>query len=138
MQEAFAEYDLDVSEIDMIPTCFADLDVSARTDHGIVYLNYTLLCDGDFFKDYSYLVHEYSHVAQQTTGNKATKGADDGIYLDNPHEIEGFQNQIEWIAETFGDNDADKYVDKMLNHHEMKGKKKEEKKQELKAKIDDE
>ena len=42
------EYGLGVDVIDLIPTVFEDLDVSAKTDHGIVYLNYKLLEDGEF------------------------------------------------------------------------------------------
>ena len=33
------EYDEDVDIIDFIPTMFGNLDVSAKTDHGIVILN---------------------------------------------------------------------------------------------------
>ena len=60
MLEVFREYDVPIEEIDYIPTMFSDIDVSARTDHGVIYLNYKLLCDGDFFKDFSYLTHEGS------------------------------------------------------------------------------
>lgn len=136
MINIFKEYDVDINEIDFIPTYFKDLDVSAKTDHGIVYLNYKLLCDGDFFKDYSYLVHEYSHWLQQTTGNSPTQSSDDGNYLNNPFEQEGFQNQIHYIAEHFGDNEAEKYVDHLLEHHEIDNKKeKKDKKETLMAKV---
>lgn len=135
MKNVLEEYDLDVSEIDVIPVMFKELDVSARTERGVVYLNYKLLCDGDFFKDYSYLVHEFTHYAQQTTGTKPTQGADEGDYLDNPYEVEGFQNQVEWIGEHFGEDEADEYVDDMLDFHGLKGKDKEEKAEELKSKL---
>ena len=42
MQDSFKEYGIDINEIDLIPTCFADLEVSAKTAHAIVYLNYKL------------------------------------------------------------------------------------------------
>lgn len=135
MQKAFDDYGLSVDEIDYIPTAFSDLDVSARTDHGIVYLNYKLLCDGDFFKDFGYLIHEYSHYAQQTAGTEPTQGSNDGDYLENPHEVEGFQNQVEWLADTFGEDEAEEYVNKMLSYHGLKGEEKEEKADELTAKI---
>jgi hypothetical protein len=136
MQGVFKEYNVDINEIDLIPTYFKDLDVSAKTDHGIVYLNYKLLCDGDFFKDYSYLIHEYSHWLQQTTGTKATKSSDDGSYLDNPYEQEGFQNQVEYIADQFGDEEAEQYVDDLLEHHEVEDKKEiKDKKETLMAKV---
>lgn len=123
MVKIFKEYDVDINEIDLIPTYFKDLEVSAKCDHGIIYLNYSLLCDGDFFRDYSYLIHEYSHWLQQTTGSKATKSSDDGDYLHNEFEQEGFSNQVEYIANQFGDGEAEKYVDDLLEHHEVDDKK---------------
>lgn len=136
MQRVFDEYKVDINEIDFIPTFFKELDVSAKTDHGIVYLNYQLLADGDFFKDYSYLVHEYSHWLQQTTGAKPTQSSDDGDYLDNKFEQEGFQNQIEYIANQDGEEEAKDYVENLLDHHEVKSKKERtDKKEILLAKI---
>ena len=135
MQQIFNDYNLDIEEIDYIPTFFKKLDVSAKTDHGVVYLNYKLLTDGDFFKDYSYLIHEYTHWCQQTTGDKPTKSSDDGEYLDNKYEIEGFTNQVEYIAGEFGDDEAEDYVDDLLEHHEIDGEKYDDKKEELMAKV---
>src|ERR1700683_4482930 len=66
MQRICKDYDVSIDYIDYIPTTFADLDVSAKTIKGAVYLNYKLLCDGDFFKDYQYLIHEWLHHFQQT------------------------------------------------------------------------
>ena len=122
MLRVFAEYDIDINEIDYIPTYFADLDVSAKTDHGIVYLNYKLLQDDFDNMDVSYFVHEYSHWLQQTTGDKPTKSSDDGDYLQNPYEQEGFQNQVEYIAEQFGKDEAEEYVDHLLDHHDVNDK----------------
>jgi uncharacterized protein YxeA len=94
------------------------------------------LTDGDFFKDFSYGVHEMTHWLQQTTGTKATKSSDDGSYLDNPYEQEGFQNQVEFIADQFGDQEAEQYVDDLLEHHEVEDKKEvKEKKETLMAKV---
>lgn len=129
------KYEEDPSIIDYIPTTFADLDVSAKTDHGIVLLNYKLLCDGDFFKDYSYLIHEYSHFFQQCYGEKPTQSSEDGNYLDNPYEQESFQNQVEYIAEQFGENEAEDYVDHLLDHHEVEKEDKQDLQDVLMEKI---
>src|ERR1700676_5014620 len=107
VQEMFKEYDVDIEEIDFIPMRFGPLDVSAKTDHGVIIYNYKLLCDGDFFEDFSYGVHEMTHYLQQTCGTKPTKSSDDGSYLDNTHEQEGFQNQIEYIANQMGKSEAE-------------------------------
>ena len=122
VKNMFKEYDVDISEIDYIPMMFGNIDVSAKTDHGVIIYNYKLLTDGDFFKDFSYGVHEMTHWLQQTTGSKATKSSDDGNYLDNPYEQEGFQNQVEYIAEQFGENEAEQYVDDLLEHHDVDSK----------------
>jgi hypothetical protein len=126
MQRVFEDYDVDIEELDLIPITFADLDVSAKTDHGVVYLNYKLLCDGDFLKDYSYLIHEITHILQQTTGTKPTQGANEGEYLKNPAEQEGFQNQIEYIAKEEGPEEAEEYVENLLDHHDVKSKTKKD------------
>jgi len=136
MQKIFKDYDVDISEIDFIPTYFKNMEVSGKTDHGIVYLNFRLLCDGNFSKDYSYLIHEYTHWLQQCCGDKPTKGADDGDYLSNPFEQEGFANQIEYIANTEGKEEAENYVEDLLDHHDKDGEEKEELKDTLMSKAD--
>lgn len=136
VKRMFKEYDVDIAEIDFIPMRFGNLDVSAKTDHGVIIFNYKLLTDGDFFKDFSYGVHEITHWLQQTTGTKPTQSSDDGSYLDNPYEQEGFQNQVEYIAENFGDSEAEEYVDQLLEHHEIEDEDEvEDKKETLMAKI---
>lgn len=132
----FHEYGVDINEVDYVPMKFGDIDVSAKTDHGIIIFNYKLLEDGDFFKDYSYAIHELSHYLQQSTGTKGTKSSDDGNYLNNPSEVEGFQNQLEYIANEFGEDEADDYVDHLLDHHEVTDNaEKTDKKEELLAKV---
>ncbi len=136
VQSMFKEYGVDIEEIDYIPMMFGNIDVSAKTDHGIIIYNYKLLTDGDFFKDFSYGVHEMTHWLQQTTGDKATKSSDDDDYLDNPYEQEGFQNQIEYIANQFGEDEAENYVDDLLEHHEVDSDKEfKDKKETLMSKV---
>lgn len=131
IKEMFEKHDVDVSEIDLIPMAFADLDVSARTDHGIIYFSTKLLEDGNFEKDDHYMVHEIVHFLQHTTGTKPTQGAMDGDYLKNPAEIEGFQFQTDYISDTRGDDAAEDYVNKVLDHHDESGKERESKKEVL-------
>jgi hypothetical protein len=130
------EYGVSVDYVDLIPTRFEKLDVSAKTNHGIVLLNFKLLEDGSFYGDYGYLVHEYSHFFQQCLNAKPTKGTSGEGYLDNKFEIEGFQNQIKYMDEEFGKEEAEKYVDKLVDYHDLKGNKKEDKKDELLDLVD--
>lgn len=122
IKDMFKEYDVSLDEIDLIPICFAEIPVSARTDHGVIYLNYEMLND-DILDEDHYLVHEITHFLQQTTGNKPTKGSDDGNYLDNPVEKEGFKNQVGYIADNKGEKEAKKYVTDLLDYHEVEGNK---------------
>ena len=136
VQKMFKEYKVDIEELDYIPMRFGSIDVSAKTDHGVIIYNYKLLTDGDFFKDFSYGVHEITHWLQQTTGNKPTQSSDDGSYLDNPFEQEGFQNQVEFIANRDGEDEAENYVEHLLDHHEIEfDKERDNKKETLMAKV---
>lgn len=136
VQKMFKEYGVDIEELDYIPMRFGTLDVSAKTDHGVIIYSWKLLTDGDFFKDFSYGVHEMTHWLQQTTGTKPTKSSNEGSYLDNPFEQEGFQNQVEYIANHDGEEEAENYVNDLLEHHEIDSKKeKEDKKETLMAKV---
>jgi hypothetical protein len=123
VKKMFKEYDVDIAEIDFIPMMFGDLEVSATTNHGVIIYNYKLLMDGDFFKDFSYGTHEINHYLQQTTGKKATKSSDDGDYLHNEFEQEAFSNQVGYIDDQFGKEEDKKYVDELLEHHEVDNKK---------------
>lgn len=127
--ELFKKYKVSPELLDYIPIYFADMDVSAKTEHGIIILNIRLLEDGDYEKNDHYIVHESCHVLQQCFGDEPTQGADDGDYLLNPYEQEGFQNQTEYLAETRGEEDAEEYVDQVLDHHDVEGKEREQKKE---------
>jgi hypothetical protein len=121
VKEMLKEYEIDRSEIELWPICFAEIPVSARTDHGIIYLNIDLFNDGDINENIEendhYLAHEMTHVCQQSTGSKATPGSTDDNYLDNPTEQEGFSNQTKYISETKGDDEAEDYIDQVLDYH---------------------
>lgn len=133
MQEICDKYDFDIEDLDLIPVKFDDIDVSAKTDKGVVTLNYRLLEDGDFFKDFGYLVHEFGHHIQQS--NKPTQSADDGDYLLNPAEQEAFQYQVKFIDDQFGKDEAEDYVDQVLDHHDVDNKKERNHKENILMKL---
>lgn len=134
-QKVCKEHDVSPDVIDLIPMKFADLDVSARTSKGVISFNYKLLCDGDFIKDLMYLIHEATHYLQQVYGDEPTKKDSDEHYLDNEAEVEAFQNQVKFLDKEFGDNVADHYVNRVLDHHDFDGKRRDKKEEELKEKI---
>jgi len=132
VQEMFAKKGLDIDIVDFIPIMFGKIDVSAKTDHGIIILNNKLL--DDWLKDkksidqFSYGCHECTHFIQQCFGEKGTQSASDGSYLDNPYEQEAFQNQVKFLADNDSEDKAINYVDDLLDHHDVNGKDREKKK----------
>ncbi len=135
MKEIFAKYDEDIDIIDYIPTMFGNLDVSAKTNHGVVILSYKLLTSN--FKDnYSYLVHEYQHWADQCLGTKPTASSEGDNYLDNKHEEKAFQQQVKYIADVDGDDEAEEYVDNLLEYHEVDEDDVKDKKDTLMSEVD--
>jgi hypothetical protein len=72
------------------------------------------------------------HWLQQTTGNVAGHKTVDE-YLDKPTEMEAFQVQIDFKERHEGEEEADEYIEDLLDHHDIKDKdEREEKAEELK------
>ncbi len=122
----FKKHNVNIDYLDYIPMTFSDsIDVSGRTDHGIIYFNAKLLEKQDQLDHYC--VHESLHWIQQCFSSTATQGANDGNYLDNKFEQAGFKAQTEYLSETRSPEIAEKYIDRVLDHHEVDSKKEREK-----------
>jgi len=129
IKEKFKEYGVSISEIDDIPVCFCDLDVSAKTKDKKIYLNIGMLFDRNINPTH-YLIHELIHFLQQKTGlNKNESDTED--YLDKESEKEAFQAQVDYKKRDEGEHGAEEYVDGLLDHHGLSGKKRKNKKKEL-------
>jgi len=129
IQDLFNKHKVDLEVVDFVPMCFADnLDVSARTMHGIIYFNSKLKNSDDIFH---YAAHEITHTIEQCFGDGPTEGSTDDDYLDNIHEQHGFQTQTRFISETESPEKAEAYVEKVLEHHDIPESEKEEKKEDL-------
>jgi hypothetical protein len=131
MENLLDEWGVDKNVIDLIPIAFKDLEVSGRTDHGIIYLNYDVLDRDEDIDNDHYLVHEITHYFQQCYGDKAVKPAEKGKYLDDENEQESFQNQTEYIADEYGEDEARKYVEKVLDTHNIDDQKERSEKTDL-------
>jgi len=121
------ENNIDYDFIDLVPMALADLDVSARTDKGCIYFNHSL----DEEELDHYMMHEFTHAIQQCFSDGPTQGSDDESYLDNEYEQEGFKAQTEYLSETKGDGEAEEYINKVLDHHDVKGREREKRKKDL-------
>jgi hypothetical protein len=129
------EYNVNENIIFHIPMMFDELDVSAKTNKGIIILNNKLL--ENFENNHSYLIHEMNHWFAQCFGDKPTKGSDDGEYLDNKYEVEAFKDQVEYIAEEESKEEAEEYIDDLLDHHDITNREeKKDKKKEFLSQID--
>lgn len=127
----FKEYGVPIEEVDKVEVSFVPLDVSAKTKHKKIYINESMLADDSEVKDpTSYLVHELTHYLQQRTGH--TKGHEQvSDYMDKPTEEEAFQAQIDFKKRHEGLEEAEEYTEELLDHHKIKGKKRQKKKEKL-------
>ena len=128
----FKEYGVPIDKIDDIHVEFADLDVSAKTKDQKIYINRSMLDPDSKIKDPTpYLAHELTHVLQQMTGNtEGHKATDD--YLHKPTEQEAFKVQVEFKERNEGEEEANDYVESLLDHHDKGGKERKELKKILK------
>jgi len=117
---------------DAFPLDFDDIDVTAKTVNGTIYLSPKVM-EMNFDIVMRYVIHEFIHVLQhineERDGDKKSDKNQD--YLDREDEIEAFQAQIEYDAQARGPKAVEKYVDDLLDFHEIEGKDKKEKKKTL-------
>jgi hypothetical protein len=133
--EKCKEYGVGPDFIDDVPISFDDeLDVSAKTVNGEVFLNGALFDANDWVDQMRYIQHEGTHILQQATGkvNEKTNKED---YLDDPNEIEAFQAQIAYMADHESPEELQKYLEQLLDHHNIQGKERKEKIKELTEEI---
>lgn len=130
----FLRFQVPIEAIHEVPIDFEDLDVSAKAKKGRIIINRKLVADGDFVDDLHYIVHELVHVLQQHTGAVNDYGdLSQYDYLDNPLEIEAFQEQIKFIAAYKSPEEAEEYLQGLLDFHELEGKDRKRKEFELRG-----
>lgn len=132
--EVLEEYQESPSIVDDVPLSFDELEVSAKTINEEIILNEKLL-DADWEDIMRYAIHEMVHVLQQRAGKvNAESQAED--YLDDDNEIEAFQTQLSYMYDNETEEEIQEYLDNLLDHHDIKGKEREDKKEELLEEID--
>lgn len=123
------EYGWPPNFVDDVKITFEPLDVSAKTINGRVILNDSLFDKGDWHDQMRYIIHELTHVIQQEEGMVEGK-VDKNNYLDDPNEQEAFQVQLEYMDEHTPE-EVQRYLENLLDHHNIKGKERKEKKEVL-------
>lgn len=135
ISEILDEYNLDRDFILGVPISFEDLDVSAKTVNAEIKLSNKLL-KKSFDIILRYAVHEFVHAAQHATGKKELKTDKAEDYLDKETEIEAFQYQIKFDADNRGEEEAEEYVDELLEYHDIGDGERKEKKKELMEEVE--
>jgi hypothetical protein len=128
----FRHFKVPVEQIFSIPLKLKEMDMSARAQDGIIYLNKKFVDEGEILELLPYAVHEITHVLQQRTGqadNQAIR--EQAHYLDRPEEVEAFRNQIALIEDLKGQKEARKYLEELLDFHNLKGSERKGKSKEL-------
>ena len=134
--DLFARFNIPIEQFEKIPIGFKPLDVSAKTKNGHIWLNENLLDSGELAGHLPYVIHELVHVLQQISGAVADHDpADYDEYLDDPLEVDAFKEQISFIHNYKGEDDAKKYLDELLDFHELDGNQRKSKERELAGKI---
>lgn len=130
------ENDIDEEFLAGVPIRFDKLDVSAKTINSEIILN-TKLMEKSFDIIMRYVIHELVHAIQHSERNGKRKKEDKSAdYLDKESEIEAFQKQVLYESEVNGEKSAEKYVDGLLDYHDIEGKEGKEKKRELMEEVD--
>lgn len=128
------EYGFQIDIIDGIPIEFIeDLDASAKTLDARIQLNTNLL-DEDFAIIMRYAIHELVHALQHMRSVEIDPYSDED-YLDRGDELEAFQYQIAFDAENRGRNEAEDYVNDLIEYHEIPEPEQDVKKTELMNKV---
>ena len=121
----------DIGLLEVVPIMFEDMDVTAKTVSGKIVLNPALI-DEDSPVMMRYIIHELVHVLQHLDGVTGNDDDNSGNYLDKKTEEEAFKRQIEFDAKHRSEDEADEYIEGLLEYHDFPKKKREEKEEELK------
>jgi len=118
-----------------VPIRFEKLDVTAKTVNGNIILNPKLM-NKSFEIMMRYIIHELVHAIQHMDDYDKKDNDKKKKYLNREDEIEAFQYQLKYDKENRGDEEAEKYVDHLLDFHKIPEDQKEDKKEEIMEKAE--
>lgn len=118
----FDEFKIPLEKLDDVEIVFSDMDVSAKTRNKKIYINNKFLKEKEFIDHIHYIVHELCHYLQQESGElRHYNNLNSKDYLDKGTEIEAFQYQVQFMKDQYGESKARKYVDELIDFHELSG-----------------
>jgi hypothetical protein len=133
-KEICKEHGFDIDIIDGIPMEFVDdLEASAKTIDARIQLSTSLLKE-DFEIIMRYAIHELVHSLQHMRSEGINLN-EDVDYLDREDELDAFKFQIKYDAKERGIDEAESYVEDLVEYHEVPNEIVEDKKKELLEKI---
>jgi hypothetical protein len=114
-----------------VPIKFDKIEQSAKTVDSYIILNKSLM-EKPFDIMMRYVIHELTHSIQHVQNfRKKDIRKDNEDYLDKDTEVEAFKYQVEFDKENRGKGKAEKYVEDLLDYHDIKGEDRADKKDEL-------
>ncbi len=113
-----------------VPIKFDKMKQSAKTVDSRIILNRKLL-KKDFDIIMRYVIHELTHSIQHVQDYEKRSKMEEKEYLDKDTEVEAFRYQIEFDSKNRGKHKAEEYVEELLDYHDITGKDREDKKDEL-------
>jgi hypothetical protein len=132
--EKCKEHNYPSNILDNVKITFEPLEVSAKTINGRIILNESLFDKGSWNDQMRYFCHEGVHILQQFSG-LVDGPVDRDNYLDDPNEQEAFRVQLEYMDEHTPE-EVQTYLENLLDHHDIRGKERKEKIEELTKDID--
>lgn len=118
----FDRFEIDPEYIHKIQIKFGPIDVSAKATREGITINEKFLEDGNVVDDLHYIVHELVHALQYLAGYvDKVKVLKFEHYLDNPLELQAFREQIRFIKDYKGQEQADEYLNDLLDFHGIDG-----------------
>ncbi len=129
-KEICADNNIDEDILRIIPIDFGEDEVTAKTVNASISLNPKLI-EKPFNIVMRYVIHEFSHCIQHIVDYGKDDPDKSKDYLNKEDEIEAFQYQIKFDAENRGKKEAENYVDKLLEYHDLPDTRREDKKDEL-------
>ena len=110
------------------------MTVKAKTKNAEIILNDSLI-DEDNDKILAYLIHELTHVFQHIKRYGKKDPYKKYEYLDRPDEISAFQNQIKQKSKSEPKSKVKKYVEDLVDYHDIPKNEVSKKEDQLMKKI---